>query len=103
MRSIYWWFLCPAVFFFLLFDLMLLFSERAALLQIMPNINLTLAHIFRVGGQSHFMLLSSRLNLHQALVSSPGLFIMKLMSWFQISLEPSIPILSPCAPILTQP
>lgn len=57
-------------FFFILFDLNAAFfivvwggGIRGELLQIMPNINLTLPHISRVRGQNHSMLLSSRFNL----------------------------------------
>lgn len=56
--------------FFILFDLNAAFfivvwggGIRGELLQIMPNINLTLPHISRVRGQNHSMLLSSRFNL----------------------------------------
>lgn len=93
--------LFPAVFFNLVWSshsdaaVLTVTMERGTLLWIMPNINLTLPYIVRVRSQSHFMLSSSCLNLCQA-VSSPGLFLMTLTTWFQISLQLS---LSPCSHI----
>lgn len=70
LRSIYQWFVCSAVFFFFFYliwsdaAVLTVMRERGALLQIMPDINLTLPHIFRVRVQSYFMSLSSRLNFY---------------------------------------